>query len=1613
MKRRLWSILLVIAALLFALTSVAFAIDASEYEGLSPEEYAQWKTEYVNSETDNDASLMATGYVKNDFIEIYVNGTGRYTMGTTGGNPDSSRDDNKLLLYGHPDSTTTETLIVVDGYEEFFDSSNTTFSADGKSVTSVTTINGIKVEQILSIIENESTGNPDVASIKYVLTNTTSSSKQVGARIMLDTMLGSNDGAPFKIPGIGDVTKECEFFGDDIPEYWQAVDSLTSYSVISTGDFYKNIAERPDKVQFADWPRISGSSWNYEIDPTDYVTNDSAVAAYFNPRTVLPGQSRTVVTYYGLSEFVPVYGEVSAILSSPSILYANDDGGYDNNPFIVTNYIDNQTGYALNNVSVRLVLPEGLEIEGGDATTKRISYLSSGSNTNVAWTLRALAQEDETTVTIKVIVSSPDLDEDIVVEKDLLLEEVEEEKRFRTITFNLNGAPGTPPAPQVVLIGTKGVEPKAPTRAGYVFDGWYANRACTGTDWFNIRNIGRLARANEDITLYAKWREGEVNLSYLYGFSNSYGSFNDTYAISNEYFDILTKDYKGWFKNAKIEKMRKRMNEDWEGSCYGMSVTEALMMAGVLTPDFYDPNVRTVRDLNAPAYDSRVGGMINFYQLSQSLDDTAKARRKYDKFRKQDDAIRDLVSTVSDIDGVNDFVCLCLENTNENSGHAVIAYGIENQPDGSYRINIFESNENDSLTDTYIIVDSAKENATFYCDWNSAWNGISVADKSLSINGILAQSDYNPINLQRELIIRGYETAPMSLMAEDDEDIITTSFANFAIEDEDGNYSTFDGENYEGGFTPNAIFFNDLGELEITYPLGDFYKIYCLDDENADYYEITLLLEGKKYIVIKSESLYTVTVSNEDGIIISLDEENTVYVSIAEDGTEYGTFFVETFADELVIEKFRGEYILTNANGFNDTTIGITNGNSSSSTTITTDGENIAFTSEEDSDFIIINNDGESIGELPMVYNVSFYTYGGTFVDDYTGLEYGCTIEIPEDPEFDGFVFGGWYKTAECLDGEEWDFDNDEITEDTILHAKWLVDEDFMHSVTFKAEGSDDIIVLVRDGEDLVDVPEVPFRDGFAGQWDIDDFTNITSNIIVNALYYEAVKAPVANPCGGVYNSAVTVTLSTETEGAEIYYTLDGTNPKENGVLYNGSITIHTTSTLKAYAVCPDSPSSAVITEEYIINDAKLMLEVQSKKAKASTEVKVDLKITDNPGVAGMAFTVFYDSSVLELVSFDKLLATELSSADSGNRFDGEVRFQYAGTTNVIDEGVLISFNFRVKDDAPLGFTAVEFVPEENSFFGYSSQDEYDIEVIFTNGGINVVDFIPGDVNGDGEVNTRDAARILQYLALWNVDYVEEALDVTGDGIVNVRDAARILQYLAGWDVAIDEDFSFVESICTVSFNLNYAGATGAPERQTINNGEYAIRPENPERDGFAFAGWYLDSRYSQAFNFSSPVTKSTTVYARWIDTEDTTDTDGDGITDAFEDYYGTSKFNADTDGDELNDYFEITISNTNPLNKDSDSDGLYDSDEDFDDDGLTNLEEQNNECNPYSDDTDFDGLNDYDEIYVYFTNPNLADTDEDGLDDADEIELGLDPLEQMTDGETLDSERTFEQTLM
>jgi len=65
----------------------------------------------------------------------------------------------------------------------------------------------------------------------------------------------------------------------------------------------------------------------------------------------------------------------------------------------------------------------------------------------------------------------------------------------------------------------------------------------------------------------------------------------------------------------------------------------------------------------------------------------------------------------------------------------------------------------------------------------------------------------------------------------------------------------------------------------------------------------------------------------------------------------------------------------------------------------------------------------------------------------------------------------------------------------------------------------------------------------------------------------------------------------------------------------------------------------------------------------------------------------------------------------------------------------------------------------------------------------------------------------------------------------------------------------------TVTFNSNGGNNVGT---QSVLSGRKAIRPENPIRNGYTFAGWYGDQGLSALYDFSSSVTRNVNLYAKW-----------------------------------------------------------------------------------------------------------------------------------------------------
>ncbi|MCK8817703.1 NEW3 domain-containing protein [Natroniella sulfidigena] len=345
--------------------------------------------------------------LENDYIEIFVNqnqsNKGRFAIHVTGGDPMRDGDNNKPLVYGHPHPWTSYTTIRIDGENYIFGGETDRRAGRGgnygkllqaptiedEQIITTYKFGEVVVDQILSFVKSTTTGLPDTARIEYQVKNTGEEIKEVGSRIMIDTLLGENDGAPFRVEDqIIDGDKV--FLRDEhLPDFWQTFDSLEDPKVTSQGTVVGPNLTAPDEMYFTNWGSLADAPWEFNFDPgRDFIREgefelDSAMALFWQPEDLQPGESRTYATKYGLGGITIVPGLLSVGVTSPStVVMERPDKTVD-----IIAYIQNTAEITVEDVEVELDLPEDLELVSSDKK-EVVGDLEPGETLQRMWQVR-------------------------------------------------------------------------------------------------------------------------------------------------------------------------------------------------------------------------------------------------------------------------------------------------------------------------------------------------------------------------------------------------------------------------------------------------------------------------------------------------------------------------------------------------------------------------------------------------------------------------------------------------------------------------------------------------------------------------------------------------------------------------------------------------------------------------------------------------------------------------------------------------------------------------------------------------------------------------------------------------------------------------------------------------------------------------------------------------------------------------------------------------------------------------------------------------------------------------------------------------------------------------
>ena len=350
------------------------------------------------------------------------------------------------------------------------------------------------------------------------------------------------------------------------------------------------------------------------------------------------------------------------------------------------------------------------------------------------------------------------------------------------------------------------------------------------------------------------------------------------------------------------------------------------------------------------------------------------------------------------------------------------------------------------------------------------------------------------------------------------------------------------------------------------------------------------------------------------------------------------------------------------------------------------------------------------------------------------------------------------------------------ITDSTIIEAVY---EDITHKVNFlNKDGSIFFTEDVSYGSAAVLPEEIPTAAGYEFvAWSTNDsWWNVTSDMNVSPVFKlaETAETPVFDVYEDEYVNNAYITLSSDTDGAVIRYTLDGSEPTENSAAYDPeeAIQLSESAVVKASAFKENMNASPVAEMDINVVEAlyespasseeepepdpsAAQITVENVTAHAGDEISVKVYVKNNPGFMYMKVRMYYDPSVLEFLGAENGTVSTDAFEIGAKTGDLMEAFIWNTSSDATGDGLLVTLKFKVAENAEVGEYSIKASPVEA--YNYN---EDEVTFVGVSSSINVVDFIYGDVNGDGKINGRDVVKLAKYLAAYNESTGESSVAV-------------------------------------------------------------------------------------------------------------------------------------------------------------------------------------------------------------------------------------------------------------
>lgn len=255
--------------------------------------------------------------------------------------------------------------------------------------------------------------------------------------------------------------------------------------------------------------------------------------------------------------------------------------------------------------------------------------------------------------------------------------------------------------------------------------------------------------------------------------------------------------------------------------------------------------------------------------------------------------------------------------------------------------------------------------------------------------------------------------------------------------------------------------------------------------------------------------------------------------------------------------------------------------------------------------------------------------------------------------------------------------------------------------------------------------------------------------------------------------------------------------------------------------------------------DSTPIISVESTTASPGSTVDVDVTIQNNPGVLGatIKFTYGSDLTLVDATAGDAFSALTITKPGV---YVSPCNFTWDGQDideSDIKDGVILTLTFEVSESAKTGVTqAVEVSYTPGNIV---DADLTAVTATTVSGGVTVINYTPGDVNGDDTVNTTDIILLRREITGgYDVSINEAAADVNADGNINTTDIILMRRYITGgYGVELIPSTeqhthsmvatAYSAATCTEDGNIAYWYCTDCEEYYSNESGTSAISLED------------------------------------------------------------------------------------------------------------------------------------------------------------------------------------------